>query len=152
MPDRISAILQFLQDDSDLGQIVKGRIYDEELPDNIISRMPLPVILLLTAGGGGNIGAPTNDFSDQRVDVRCYAWKTLESCRALERMVYDLLRNLTRVVVGDTLLHWCVSAGGPIPVRTQTISWPGGVVDQSTHWPYIQRSWQVLAADIPVAV
>lgn len=152
MPDRLPALVQFLQADPGLTAVVKSRVYGEELPDNIISRMPLPVVLLMSAGGSHNIGSPTNDFSDERIDVRCYAWKTLESCRAIEHMVYDLLRNLTRVVVGDTLVHWCVAAGGPIPVRVQTITWPGGVVDQSTHWPYVQRSWQVLAADIPVPV
>ena len=152
MPDRLAAIVQYLQDDTDVAAIVKSRVFDEELPDNIVSRMPVPSILVLTAGGAGNLGAPTNDFSDSRIDVRCYAWKTIESCRALELLVYDKLRSIQRLVVGDTLVHWCNAAGGPTPVRVQSITWPGGVVDQSTHWPYVQRSWQVLAADIPVPV
>jgi hypothetical protein len=152
MPDRLSALVQFLQADTALYTKVNGRVYSEELPDNVVSRMPVPCILLLSAGGSHSIGAPDNDFSDSRIDVRCYAWKTIESCRALESEVYNLLRRLTRAVVGDTLLHWCRSAGGPIPIRSMPIVWPGGVVDESTHWPYVQRSWQVLAADIPVPV
>jgi hypothetical protein len=148
----VAAIVQFLQGNGALDWIVANRVFDEELPDNVVSRMPVPCILVMSAGGSHNIGGATNDFSDERVDVRCYAWNTLESARALEYQVYDLLRNLTRVVVGDVLLHWCRSAGGAVPVRSMPITWPGGVIDESTHWPYVQRSWQVLAADIPVPV
>lgn len=152
MPDRYAAIVQFLQADPTLAPIIKNRVYDEEIPDNVVSRMPVPCVLIMSAGGSHNIGSPDNDFSDEVVAVRVYAWKTLGSCRDLERQVYDLLRGVTRLVVGDTLLHWCRPAGGAIPIRAQPIIWPGGVVDESTHWPYVQRSWQVLAADIPVPV
>ena len=152
MPDRQAALVQYLQADAGLAGILKGRVYDEELPDNIVSRMPIPCVLVMSSAGSRNIGSPDNDFSDASVAVRVYAWKTLNSARSLEAQVYDVLRHITREVVGDTLLHWCRPGGSPIGIRVQTITWPGGVVDQSTHWPYVQRSWQVLAADIPVPV
>jgi hypothetical protein len=150
MPDRYSALVQVLQSNAGLAGILKGRVFDEELPDSIVSRMPVPCVVVMSSAGARNIGGPDNDFSDAGATVRIYAWRTLNSARALESQVYDVLRHITRKVVGDTLLHWCRPGGSAIAVRAQTVVWPGGVVDQSTHWPYVQRSWQVLAADIPV--
>lgn len=148
-PDRISALVSFLKSDDDLRSITKGRIYDEELPDFITGKMPTAAIVVMSAGGGSNIGGPDNDFSDSRVDVRCYAW-ALESARSLEARTHNLLRHMPTNTQGQVLLHWARRAGGPITNRAQPLVWPTGEVDKTTHWPYVQRAWQVMAADIPV--
>ena len=59
MPDRQAALVQYLQADAGLAGILKGRVYDEELPDNVVSRMPIPCVLVMSSAGARNIGAPT---------------------------------------------------------------------------------------------
>lgn len=147
--DRLVAVVSFLKAQPRVEAIAGLRVYDEEIPDNIVGKMPKPVVVVSDSGGAHTYGGASQDFSDARVDVRCYAW-SLASARELELETFNALRRLQRVVIGDVLLHWARPAGGVMTMRAQAIVWPGGAVDQSTHWPFAQRSWQILAADIPV--
>lgn len=151
--DRVAAIVQFLKTQTSVTDVVGQRIFDHEIPDAAVARMPRPTVVVMYGGGGRSIGGPQNDFSDGRIDVRCYAWKTKNSAAEIEELVYNVLRRVTRKVVGNALIHWCRDASGVSVGREPTAPLlPGVPVDQSRSWPYAFRSWQVLAADIPVPV
>lgn len=150
--DRVKALVQFLKNNPSVSAMVGARIYDDEIPDAAVARMPKATVVIKRSGGARSIGGPDNDFSDARVDVRCYAW-TKASAVDLELAVYDALRHLTRVVVGGTLLHWCRDASGlQTGYEPTTPITPSTPVDRKNAWPFAWRSWQVMAADIPVPV
>jgi hypothetical protein len=151
--DHVAALIDYLKADSAIQAAVGVNgtypVFDEEIPDQIIGLMPMPVIVVMMTPGSRNFGGPTNDFSDKMVDVRAYA-ADVPSARALEVKVYDCLRNMRTNRRVGTLLHFARAAGSPQVMRSQQITWPGGVVDSTTHWPYVWRAWQVMSADIPV--
>lgn len=152
MPNRIAALVTLLKADSTVAGMVAGRVFDQEIPDSHVSRMPRSCLVVRSAGGSQAIGQGYADYSDERIDVRHYAW-TPSSAYELYLAVRDVLRSLHRVSVGDTVLHWCRPAGGPVSMREPATGWPGGAPDNTTHWPSVIASWQVLAADIaPVEV
>jgi hypothetical protein len=140
-----------------LSAIVGGRIYDEEIPDFAIARMPRPTLVLMRAGGSPVAGGSSyNDFSATRVDVRVFAWKTIQSAADLELKVFDVLRNLPTSTVGDCVIYSIVASGGPIAIRVMPFPRIQGypdteAADVSTRWPYVQRSWSILAADVAAA-
>lgn len=152
MPERANALTQFLKTQTAVTGIAGARIYDEEMPDSAVRAMPKATILVQSTGGGRTIGGPDNDFSDGRIDIKCYAW-TKSSAKDLERVVYNALRHLTRVVVGDTLVHWCRDSGGMnCYYEPQTPITPSTPVDKEKSWPVAHRAWQVLISDIPVPI
>jgi hypothetical protein len=150
MPDRINAITQLLRDDPDIALVVSGRIFAHELPDPVVSRMPLAAIVVSAAGSANTFDGGLQQLSDERLDVMSYS-RTPEGAYQLYGLVHALLKPLTRTTVGDTVIHWARKAGGPIDGRTPPIAWPGMAPDPSSHWPRVVSTWQVLAADITPA-
>jgi hypothetical protein len=150
-------LVQAIQNEVALFAIFGKRVYDEELPDFAIARMPRPTVVLMRSGGAPTAGGSSyNDFSSTRVDVRVFAWKTIQSAADLELKVFDLLRNMPTQTIGDCLIYSLLAAGGPIAVRVMPFPRVQGYPDTeasdvSTRWPYVQRSWSILAADVAAA-
>lgn len=147
MPNRVVAIQQFLKDDDTVAGMTKGRIYTYELPDPLVAKMPVPTLVINPAGSANTFGGGYQQISDERLDIRHYAY-TMDSAYDLYGVVFLLLKNMRRTLIGDTLVHWCRKAGGPVSLRAPNVSWPGMTPDPSLHWPAVNASWQVLAADV----
>lgn len=151
MPDRINAIKQLLVADADVAAVVAGRVFAHELPDPIVSRMPMAVIVISAGGGPNTYSRGTQQISDQRLDIAHYH-RTPDGAYSLEDITFQLLNQMLRTTVGDTVIHWARRSAGPIDGRFPSIPWPGMAPDPSAHWPRVISSYQVLAADIPVEV
>lgn len=151
MPNRIAALVQVLKDDPTIAPKTGARVFPNELPDQVVNRMPLFALVIRPAGGGAAFGGGLQDFSDQRVDIHHYG-ATPKGAYELYTLTAQVLKHLPRRSVGDTLLHWARPAGGPNQMREPQAGWPGGVPDDSIHWPFVVASWQVLAADVPIGV
>lgn len=149
MPDRVTALGLFLGSAGALARVA-GRIYADELPDHVIGQMPVLALVIRPAGGGAAFGGGYQQFSEQRLDIHHYGG-TRQSARALYEDTAQVLKQMPRNRQGDTLLHWARPAGGPTSMREPGPGWPGGVPDDSIHWPFTVASWTVLAADIALA-
>ena len=150
MPNRVVALTHFLKDNPTIGGMTRGRVYEYEMPDSQVSKMPVACLVLSPSGSAEAFGGGYQQFSDGRIDITHYAY-TVPSAYELYQAVYAVLKPMRRTLVGDTLLHWCRKAGGPVSIRSAEISWPGMAPDPSLHWPAVTASWQVLSADIAPA-
>jgi hypothetical protein len=150
VPDPVVALLTLLKEDSKLDGMVKGRIYRNRVPDAQVTRMPRNLILLRPAGSSMSYGRGYQQYSDVRVDVFCYGHGS-ESAYAIFERVRDLLKQLTRVTVGDTVIHLANHAGGPVAGDDPQQAYPyGRAIDPQKAWPYVLSSWQIVVADIAV--
>lgn len=133
-PDMIDALRRYLLADPDVSELVGTRVFGGELPSGQASSMPRHAVVIRYSGGG-SLGGGHQEYSDKRVDVRCYGSTIYEADR-LWRSVGPALQALQREVHADCLLHWARRGGGPIDLR-----------DPDTDWPFIFSSWQVLSSD-----
>lgn len=149
MPDRVQALISYLGAQPAISRVA-GRIFADELPDHIVSMMPVIALVIRPAGGGSAYGGGYQQFSEERLDIHHYAG-TPQAARLLFEDTKQVLKQMPRNRQGDTLLHWAHPAGGPTSMREPGPGWPGGVPDNTIHWPFTVASWTVLAADIALA-
>ena len=140
IPDRISALVVYLREQTPLTELVGNRVYGTELPRPEISGKlgPRGNVIVREAGGAGQIGKGFQNYGDSRIDVLCYG-ATPAQARQVSRRVHPILDDLHRITREDCLIHWCRQITAPLSLR-----------DPDIDWPYSFSSWQVLAAEIPV--
>lgn len=139
MIDIVEAIRMVLLADATILELTSGRVFDTELPVNEDPHMPRKCVLVRAAGGSNGLGRGTLQINDTRFNILSYG-ETRHLAATVDTAVYDVLKPLSPSVWASTYLHWCKSASGPIPQR-----------DPDLQWPYVVRSWEVLASDITVA-
>lgn len=138
MPDPVIALKTYLAADADIAALAGAHVYGNELPETLDTEMPTFAVVIVHAGGG-SMGLGFEDFGDFRFDVFAYGPTRYEANR-LWRAVHRCLKQLSRVVRDETLLHWAKPAGGPNTLN-----------DPDTKWPFTLSTWQVLLAEVPVA-
>jgi len=99
--------------------------------------MPRKAIVVKQSGGLGS--RSYMQHSSPRIDIFCYG-ETPYQARTVRRQVYEVLQQLIRTVTNSTLIHSISPEGGPLDLR-----------DPDTSWPVVFESYQVFAADVPVA-
>ena len=134
--DVVAALVAFLAADADIATASGGRIFGAEVPEAEVSEMPRECVVIRPSGGVGTYGRAWQEYGDARYDVHCYG-PTPEDAGDLWRAVHPALKNLTREVHAEVLLHWAREAGGPMSLR-----------DRDLGWPYTFGAWQVLASEI----
>jgi hypothetical protein len=139
IPDPVTALRDYLLQAPDVQVLTGGRVFGGELPRDEVEEMPRKCILIEPSGSLGAFGRGYQEYGDQRFDVVCYAETPFEAHK-LWRVVHPLLKQLTRAVRADCLLHWAAPAGGPMPLR-----------DPDTDWPATWSAWQVLLSELQAA-
>ena len=137
-PDLIAGIREILLGRTEVTDLT-SEIYGGELPDDVINLMPQRTILLTYSGGAGTFGGGYQEYGDRRIDVICYA-PTVYGAVQLHDTVQPILKQLRRQKAANTLIHWAIQAGGPLPGR-----------DPDGDWPFCFSSWQIMAAETAVA-
>lgn len=136
MPDRVAALIAFLQTNAAVAELTAGRVYGGELPESEQRHQPRPAVVVSPGGGGsGSIGNAFQEYGDRSVDLRLYG-KTPGQADLLWRTVAPALKHLRREVHAGCLLHWAKPSVGEINLR-----------DPNTQWPFVLASYQVLAAE-----
>ena len=137
--DPVTALVSFLSGVTAINALVSGRVYGGEVAKAEVTNMPRAAIVVSPAGGLGVFGGAYQEFGDRRFDVDCYA-ASAGSSYALYLEAHAALKQLSRVKIGDVILHWArPSAGGNVGR------------DPQTDWPVTLSSWQVLAHELAVA-
>lgn len=139
--DSVKAVKDILAADSSVIALVGTRVFGIELPQSEANNMPRKCIVIKPSGGAG-FGVGDRDFvkhSADRVDIFYYGETPFEANK-LRRTAYDVLKQVSRTVVNQVLVHWLNRAGGPIPLR-----------DPDTTWPLTFESFQVFYAEEAVA-
>jgi hypothetical protein len=156
MPDPIYALCLYLAVDPTVGlglpvapdTTVNGTdgyaIYPIELPVTMDVNMPAKAVVIKPHGGpGAGLGASAHSYDPaplqlnySRIQVQCFG-ETPHLAYVVDWAVYMSLKNLERSVLGDTYIHNCIRATGPIPAR-----------DPELQWPYSTSVWLVKASDL----
>src|SRR5690554_352661 len=89
--------------------MIEGRAYGGEMDPGEVRRQPRKAVVVRASGGDA---PPTLPLRTPTFDVWCIGETKFEAER-VEAAVYDALKSMQRVVVGDRLLHWAQLIGGP---------------------------------------
>lgn len=132
--DPLPAIRQILLADTTVAALTDGRVYGDELNRGENADMPRAAIVIADAGGGA-LGGAYQRYGDTRIDLVCYG-PTRREARLLYLAAKAVLKQLTRTVSVECVLHWArESAGGHTGI------------DPDTQWPACLSVWQVLASE-----
>lgn len=134
--DIVAALRAFLLDQSAVTDVSSGRIYGTELPKDDAAPMPRQALVLKPSGGPQPVRG-YQELAGQRIDLRAYGATPFDAQEA-ERVTFEPLNQLVRVVYESVLIHSATPAGGFITGR-----------DADTDWPLTVRSWQILFATYP---
>lgn len=137
-PNPLVALKAFLAADAGVAAQVTGRVYGAELPQSVTPQMPRKCILLRNAGGYV-LNKGWMELGDPRIDAFCYGLTPFDASEVY-MAVHTALKQMTRNVQGNTMLHWARPSGGPISTR-----------QDDTEWPLVLSSWQVLVSERQVA-
>src|SRR5690606_25066250 len=97
---------------------------------------PRKAVVVRASGGDA---PPTLPLRTPTFDVWCIGETKFEAER-VEAAVYDALKSMQRVVVGDRLLHWAQLIGGP-----------HSGFDRDSEWPSVLSTYQVRVSDVAVS-
>lgn len=127
IPNPLVAIAGFLQADAQVAALAGTRVFVPELPDPEAALMPRNAVVLTGSGSGGQIrGIGSRDFvqaGNRRIDVRCYG-ATMYDALTLDLAVYEALKHMQRVVVGDAMLYTATIESTGINMRDADGKWP----------------------------
>jgi len=125
MVDYVKGLIDYLNLDSDISTLVSGRIYGGDLPKSEIESQPRKAILIVLSGG-----VEDNTYrrvARPNVDIYCYGENYYEA-GTVDRAVYEVLKDVDRVSVGDVFFHSVIVAGGAIQLKDDlgwAIMWRG---------------------------
>jgi hypothetical protein len=146
MMDVLQATIDLLKADAGVQALVTNgepagatyRVYGQELPQDQVASMPRHAVVLRRVPGiGGAKG--TVRLEEGVLAAACYG-ETFADAEELRGAVRDCLRNMTRRIVSETLLHSFEPATAPTPQR-----------EPDTKWPVIVEDWTFLASEVQAA-
>lgn len=127
IPDPIQAIVAFLQADAQVAALAGTRVFSVELPAPEAAFMPRGAVVITGSGSARMVrGLGTSDFipaGNRRIDVRCYGATTYDAT-ALDLAVYEALKHMNRVVVGNAMLYTATIESTGINMRDADGKWP----------------------------
>lgn len=132
IPDPIEEIRALLLADANVASIAGTHVYGDEIPEAVRVTMPVPVVVLLDAGGPGR--SAFNLYRRTRIDTLCYG-ETLSQSAQLHRYVREVLETMNRP--SGTLFTAEVSSDGT------------NRRDPVTQWPLDIASYLVMSATDP---
>lgn len=133
--DPIAALIAFFEADTAVNTLTEGRIHSSESPVVEADSQPRKMLVFRRMGG---IPQGYVDMSVPRVDFECYG-ATPYAANTLWLAVLEALKQLSRDVHNDTLLHLANQTAGPVDTR-----------DIDTHWPLVWSSWNVWVGEVAV--
>lgn len=133
--DLLAALVAHLRAQPVVSSIVGARVFGMELPEAEARHMPRHALVLQPSGGAVPGYAQSLALDSARIDIYSYGPTPFEAMR-LRRATRAAMREVTRVRVGTTLLHWALPAGGYAQER-----------DAKTRWPLVWESFTVLASE-----
>jgi hypothetical protein len=136
-PDPLIALRTLLIADAEVAALAGTRVYVPELPSNQAASMPRNAVVLSESGGPGYTGMAR--IGQTRIDVRAYGADFVEAWR-VHASVHEVLKQLTRSLVGEAVIYTVTVQGGPLRLR-----------EAEVDWPLILRSYQVTAAELAAA-
>lgn len=139
IPDPITALVQFLKNDTDTAAATGSRIFGSELPEGQVVSMPRACIVLRLSGGGLLTADSYIELNDPRVDILCYG-QTPYLAQSVYQPMQSALKQMRRNVTGSALLHWAKASSGASALR-----------DPDTEWPMVFSVWQVLISEKEVS-
>lgn len=121
--DIITAIVERLKADAEVGGLTAGRVFGGELPDDETAAMPRSAVVVRPSGGASFAAGSFIQHDTQRFDTLSYAATPWEA-NMLARIVRRSLTVIRRRVIGGCLIHWIEVAGGFSAGRDRDAAWP----------------------------
>ncbi|KKN42558.1 hypothetical protein LCGC14_0712080 [marine sediment metagenome] len=135
--DPIAALRTFLLADSAIAALAGTRIHGNESPVTEAGLQPRYMLVFRFAPG--SIPEPDVPLFVPRIDFETYG-ETPYQAVTLYLALHDALKQLSRDVHNDTLLHGAIRQAGPLSQR-----------DVNTHWPFVWSSWHVWVGEVSTA-
>ena len=133
--DVVASILVLLKRDADLMELTKGRIYGCEMPKEEIGHQPRCAVVIRRSPGLGSFGGFL-ELEKASMNMFTYG-ESHARAEAVRREVSRVLKQATRQVINEVLLHSFSPVGSPSASR-----------DPDTDWPYTLSQWNFMAAEI----
>jgi hypothetical protein len=131
MTDFMSALRVYLLGIKTVTDICGTSIYVLSLPAEEIALGAHKCVVLMSSGGEIN---SRRAVTEARVDIVCFGETDFEAA-LMERPVAEAMKQLSRVVCANVLLHNATVAAGPFQAK-----------DPDTFWPAMRRQ-AILRAD-----
>lgn len=141
--DPLPGIIQCLKLNSDVDDLVAGRVYGEELPRDFVATaeqsgndsIPKAVVVSTTPGGYGLGQRSTVGVVPFRIDLRCYGESPYQA-RRVHFQVSSVLKRAIGVDFNATRYYRFIPEISGMFAR-----------DPDTNWPFIYSSWDVWASE-----
>ena len=112
MIDLLTALIELYKADITIQALIYDRVYGEKIPREEIPNMPRHNLVIVSAGGPEAF--KTDPTFSARFDVWSYGY-SLYDAGVLDRIVYDVTKNIYRRSIVGVLIHSAALSGGPLP-------------------------------------